>query len=95
MAFCDGFEVSIGEIDLATLFKSLSVLRESMQQACSEITIKNILPKRSRSGASLWVTLQPETASLTCETMAQLLKMVTAVRLHADLYWRKSNLLES
>lgn len=86
-AFCDGFEITVEEVNKDFAEASKTVLLESIQGKLEEMIVQNILLKSIKSGIRIWITLNPETTRLTPRTMTEIKKVVTAVEEHADTFW--------
>ena len=86
-AFCDGFEVIIGDINKAEAAKGKLALINLIHSKVNDIAIKNILPKDRAGQTYLWITLSPETAILTSISMQQLTRIVKTIREFSSAFW--------
>ena len=86
-AFCDGFGVSLGSKvpDLSRL--NTSDLIDYIQQHVETVSIKHITPKQWNSRSTLWITPTSEGATLTRDSLKEIMKVVDAVRSYFELKW--------
>lgn len=80
--FVDGFEVRVLRVGKDVVAASKGVLTNVIQSHTSELMVRNLLCKSVPDGTAIWVTLSPESAILTPRTLAQVQKVVYAVKSH-------------
>ena len=68
-AFCDGFEITFGEITMAEAASSKTILIDFIHRQVDDIIVKNILTQHRAGKAYMWITLSPESAFLTAMTL--------------------------
>ena len=84
----DGFEVSLGFVDMALVSSQKHALMNLLNRLCDDVDIKNILPKKKTNReVVLWVTLTDQVKALHKHFFASLFKFQEAIKSHSEQYW--------
>ena len=68
-AFCDGFQVCLGEVQSEYIYKSKSVIEDTIRDRAEDFIIKNLLISAKKGKTYIWFTLTSESANMSSKTM--------------------------
>ena len=83
-------EVCLIKIPKSCFIRDAGRLRARLNETPTEFIFKNILCSQRGDETFLWLTMQPETNQLTPRTVTDLLKVLVAIKKHAEMTWRCS-----
>ena len=85
--FCDGFEVRLGHVQRQDALESSADLRQMLQRNLKNMIVKHALYTQRCTGTAIWITLNPETATINSYTMTDLSIVLKTVKEYARLAW--------
>lgn len=86
-AFCDGFEVRLGNLPKEDSIQIQNPLINSIHGKVPNILIKNIKITERNEITYAWITLKPEKADLTPRILIELVKVVKVIKNHLMVTW--------
>ena len=86
-AFCDGFEVRLGEIPQQEAESMKSTILNHIHGTAKDLSLKNIKITHRNELTYAWFTLKPETAWVNESLLVELKNIVRVVKDNLALFW--------
>lgn len=86
-AFCDGIEFKLGRIPKKIVAQNVQSLLLFINRNMTELMFKHVMASERSNRTYLWLTLQPNTTTLTPRTLVEFKKTLEALQKYAKLDW--------